>query len=255
MKMVPVELPVRSQSIQRRQSNVNQKVQNSDSVRPVKEEKDEEGEEQEDDRISNKRPYIHHPKPDANAPIRPYSAYVLFANEMREQLKDENLPFPELSRRIGMLWQRSGPEGKKHWQQRAAVPWKTYKKHLSAYQETDQHREYQRYAEDFKIKQAGREHVRPVKQRKRQLPASSKLNASQAPASVISQTHTDSRISQRTKSWPSISGRPSVSSLIEESSRLLQSYTELEGFGAHLPLSNRNSLGESCHRAVEMVVN
>src|SRR5882757_7763872 len=40
-----------------------------------------------------KRKYRRHPKPDENAPERPPSAYVIFSNKVREEVKDQNLSF------------------------------------------------------------------------------------------------------------------------------------------------------------------
>lgn len=111
--------------------------------------------------LPTKRSYRHHPKPDISAPERPYSAYVMFSNEMREQLKDENLSFPELSRQVGIRWQGLSPEEKEHWKQLAAKPWEVYKEKVLAYQQTDQYREYKKYVEDFKAAQAVKQRGRP----------------------------------------------------------------------------------------------
>ena len=101
-----------------------------------------------------KRAYKHHPKPDANAPERPYSAYVLFSNDVREQLKEQNLSFPELSREVGVRWQNIPVREKERWRNMAAGPWDEYKERVLAYQQTEQFREYRRYVEDFKNNQA-----------------------------------------------------------------------------------------------------
>ena len=100
-----------------------------------------------------KRGYRHHPKPDPNAPERPYSAYVLFSNHTREQLKDLNLSFIDLSRIVGENWQRLSRDEKEEWKKKGAVPWETYKAELARYQKTDGYREYQRYLADFKAAQ------------------------------------------------------------------------------------------------------
>ena len=97
-----------------------------------------------------KRGYRHHPKSDSHAPERPYSAYVLFSNHTREQMKDQNLSFTQLSKVVGEKWQQLSRDEKEEWKEKAAVPWETYKAELAEYQKTDAFRDYQRYLADFK---------------------------------------------------------------------------------------------------------
>ena len=97
-----------------------------------------------------KRGYRHHPKSDSNAPERPYSAYVLFSNHTREQMKDQNRSFTQLSKVVGEKWQQLSRDEKEEWKKKAAVPWETYKAELAEYQKTDSFRDYQRYLADFK---------------------------------------------------------------------------------------------------------
>lgn len=103
-----------------------------------------------------KRDYRHHPKPDSKAPERPKSAYVLFSNHMREQLKSQNLSFTDLSKEVGEKWQRLTRDEKEEWKSKGAVPWETYKANLAEYQKTDDFREYQRYLAEFKATQAAK---------------------------------------------------------------------------------------------------
>merc|ERR1711939_1067025 len=56
-----------------------------------------------------KRKYRRHPKPDENAPERPPSAYVIFSNKMREDLKGRNLSFTEIAKLVGENWQNLTP--------------------------------------------------------------------------------------------------------------------------------------------------
>ena len=100
-----------------------------------------------------RRGYRHHPKPDPNAPERPYSAYVLFSNHTREQLEDRNLSFTDLSKVVGESWQQLSRDEKDGWRQKGAVPWERYKIELAEYQKTDAFREYQRYLADFRAAQ------------------------------------------------------------------------------------------------------
>ena len=103
-----------------------------------------------------KRDYRHHPKRDPKAPERPYSAYVLFSNHMREQLKSQNLSFTDLSKEVGEKWQRLTRDEKEEWKGKGAVPWERYKANLAEYQKTDDFREYQRYLAEFKATQAAK---------------------------------------------------------------------------------------------------
>ncbi len=108
------------------------------------------------DGAPTKRGYRHHPKPDPKAPERPYSAYVLFSNFTREQLKEQNLSFTDLSKVVGEKWQQLTRDGKEEWKTKAAVPWENYKAELAEYQKTDGFREYQRYLTEFKATQAAK---------------------------------------------------------------------------------------------------
>lgn len=107
-------------------------------------------------RTPTKRGYKHHPKPDPKAPERPYSAYVLFSNHTREQLKDQNLSFTDLSKVVGEKWQQLTPREKEEWKKKGAVPWEKYKADLAEYQKTNDYREYQRYIAEFKAAQSAK---------------------------------------------------------------------------------------------------
>lgn len=105
---------------------------------------------------SGKRGYRHHPKADENAPQRPYSAYVLFSNQVREEMKDEPISFADISRQVGERWQNLSPEEKDVWKQKAAGPWDKYKQDLAEYQKTDNYRKYNQYVSDFNAAQASK---------------------------------------------------------------------------------------------------
>ena len=115
-----------------------------------------------------KRAYRHHPKADLNAPERPYSAYVLFSNDVRDKLKDENMSFPDISREVGVRWQALSREEKDRWKQMAAGPWEDYKEKVLTYQQTNQFREYREYVDQFKAEQVSKHDARrPKLQRNR----------------------------------------------------------------------------------------
>ncbi len=103
---------------------------------------------------SSKRGYRHHPKPDGNAPARPYSAYVMFSNWVREETKQEPLAFADISRQVGDRWQKLSSEAKEEWKRKAAGPWDKYKQDLAEYQKTENHRRYSQYVADFNAAQA-----------------------------------------------------------------------------------------------------
>ena len=103
-----------------------------------------------------KRGYRHHPKSDPKAPERPYSAYVLFSNHTREELKEQNLSFADLSKIVGEKWQHLTREEKEQWKKKSIVPWEKYKARLADYQKSDDFREHRRYLAEFKAAQAAR---------------------------------------------------------------------------------------------------
>lgn len=96
-----------------------------------------------------KRQYTRHPKADPNAPQRPLSAYVLFSNAMRDELKDNALSFADKSKIVGDRWQSMPDPAKQRWRQTASGPWEKYKAEQTQYLSTDAHRGYQAYLAEF----------------------------------------------------------------------------------------------------------
>ena len=133
----------------------------------------------------SKRGYRHHPKPDPNAPERPYSAYVLFSNHVRDQLKVQNLTFTSLSKLVGERWQSLTPEEKEAWKQRGAGPWEGYKAKVAQYQRTPQYQEYQRYSAEFKAAEAAKKPARRDSIPYR-APAASKASPGDSPGTPVS---------------------------------------------------------------------
>jgi hypothetical protein len=101
-----------------------------------------------------KRKYRRHPKPDENAPERPPSAYVIFSNKMREELKGRNLSFTEIAKLVGENWQNLAPGEKEPFEQQAFTAKERYNNELSIYKTTDSYREYSVYLGEFKARQA-----------------------------------------------------------------------------------------------------
>lgn len=104
-----------------------------------------------------KRGYQHHPKPDSNAPQRPYAAYVLFSNHVREEIKGQSMPFTEISKLVGDKWQALPAAEKEQWKQLAAAPWEKYRQDLAAYQNTENYRKHEKYVADFKAAQLAKQ--------------------------------------------------------------------------------------------------
>ncbi|KAI2636010.1 hypothetical protein GGS21DRAFT_489725 [Xylaria nigripes] len=101
-----------------------------------------------------KRKYRRHPKPDENAPERPPSAYVLFSNKMREDLKGQNLTFTEIAKLVGENWQNLDPTEKDPYEQQANDTKEKYNQKLSEYKKTDDYRKYSEYLSEFRKRQA-----------------------------------------------------------------------------------------------------
>ena len=102
-----------------------------------------------------KRKYRRHPKPDENAPERPPSAYVIFSNKVREEVKDQKLTFTQIAKLVGERWQKLDPEGKEPFEAEANAAKEKYNIQLSTYKKTDTHKDYTLYLTDFKSKHGG----------------------------------------------------------------------------------------------------
>ncbi|CAF9927833.1 MAG: hypothetical protein ALECFALPRED_003893 [Alectoria fallacina] len=101
-----------------------------------------------------KRKYRRHPKADDNAPERPPSAYVIFSNKIREELKPENLSFTAIAKKVGERWQDIPAEEKEPYESEASVAKEKYHAEMADYKTTTSYREYQQYLAEFKAKHA-----------------------------------------------------------------------------------------------------
>lgn len=99
-----------------------------------------------------KRKYRRHPKPDKHAPERPPSAYVIFSNSIREEVRGQNLSFTDIAKLVGDRWQKLSPEGKEPFESKANDAKEKYNIELAQYKKTDSYKEYTRYIADFKAK-------------------------------------------------------------------------------------------------------
>ncbi|OCL08955.1 hypothetical protein AOQ84DRAFT_31351 [Glonium stellatum] len=111
---------------------------------------------------STKRKYRRHPKPDEHAPERPPSAYVIFSNQTRENLKGQELSFTEIAKVVGERWQILSADARETCERQANSAKEKYYAELAEYKKTPQYEQYQRYLEEFKAK-----HAAPQKEGKR----------------------------------------------------------------------------------------
>ncbi|KAL9123687.1 MAG: hypothetical protein Q9217_006907 [Psora testacea] len=102
-----------------------------------------------------KRKYRRHPKADENAPDRPPSAYVIFSNKIREEMRPLNLSFADIAKKVGESWQVLSAEEKEPYETQASAAKEKYHTEMAAYKMTDSYRDYMRYLAEFKAKNAG----------------------------------------------------------------------------------------------------
>ncbi|KAI0175695.1 hypothetical protein GGR52DRAFT_324915 [Hypoxylon sp. FL1284] len=107
-----------------------------------------------DGTIGTKRKYRRHPKVDENAPERPPSAYVLFSNKMREDLKGQNLTFTEIAKLVGENWQNLNRTEKEPFERQAHEAKDRYNRELADYKKTPDYRKYGDYLHEFRKRQA-----------------------------------------------------------------------------------------------------
>ncbi|KAJ6784303.1 hypothetical protein PWT90_04252 [Aphanocladium album] len=101
-----------------------------------------------------KRKYRRHPKLDENAPERPPSAYVLFSNIRREELKSHNLCFTEIAKLVGEKWQNLDQAERESYDNQANTAKAKYRRSLAEYKKTPEFRRYAQYLQEFKEKQS-----------------------------------------------------------------------------------------------------
>ncbi|PKS06675.1 hypothetical protein jhhlp_007426 [Lomentospora prolificans] len=94
-----------------------------------------------------------HRRPDKNAPEKPPSAYVLFSNKIREELKGQALSFTELAKLVGENWQSLPQAERERLETKAQQAKDKYVGELAEYKKTPEYRKYCQYLQDFKKKQ------------------------------------------------------------------------------------------------------
>lgn len=119
-----------------------------------------------------KRKYRHHPKPDRNAPIKPPSAYIMFSNDYRNKVIDQNLSFAELAKVVGDQWKNMSHKEKQSYERMAMLAKDEYLAALERYKQTLEYKKYQEYIKEFKEKQASSNSStgRPRKKTKQKYP-------------------------------------------------------------------------------------
>ncbi|KAG1444562.1 hypothetical protein G6F55_012278 [Rhizopus delemar] len=123
------------------------------------------------------RKYKRHPKPDPNAPAKPPSAYVMFSNTARAQLKDHNLSFSDIAKIVGDRWKNLCAREKQLYERNAMRAKDEYMDAFNKYKQTQEYRDYQAYLTDFKSKQEeeNKKIMRQRKRLKRDSPSSSSM--------------------------------------------------------------------------------
>ncbi|KFA53101.1 hypothetical protein S40293_05343 [Stachybotrys chartarum IBT 40293] len=186
-----------------------------------------------------KRKYRRHPKPDENAPERPPSAYVLFSNKMREDLKSQNLTFTEIAKLVGENWQNLPPTEKEAFESQANAAKEKYHRDLVEYKKTLEYRRYVQYLQDFKQRQA-RQNQEEGSKRPRLEPARLRHGSSSSSATPAGSTTTGcgsgSEIPQQGEPSPNRKHRGNSTASLTESQHSSTAPT---------PLPHRNSLDES----------
>ncbi|KAK2601704.1 hypothetical protein QQS21_004692 [Conoideocrella luteorostrata] len=141
-----------------------------------------------------KRKYRRHPKPDDNAPERPPSAYVLFSNKMREDLKSQNLTFTEIAKLVGENWQNIQPIEKETFESQANAAKEKYHLELAEYKKTPEYRKYAQYLHDFKDRQAKQQRGQDSSKRSKVEPA--RLRHGSTSSSATPNTHSSTGSSE-----------------------------------------------------------
>ncbi|KAF2196467.1 hypothetical protein GQ43DRAFT_383250 [Delitschia confertaspora ATCC 74209] len=105
-----------------------------------------------------KRRYRRHPRPDQNAPKKPKTAYVNFADHLRTDPIIASLSFVDIAKEVGRRWQNLPAEDKRIWESQAARATQEYEAQMDEYKKTDLYRQYQVYLGEFKVQQAQPKH-------------------------------------------------------------------------------------------------
>ncbi|KAJ4299067.1 hypothetical protein N0V90_004311 [Kalmusia sp. IMI 367209] len=100
-----------------------------------------------------KRRYRRHPRPDSNAPKKPKTAYVNFADQIRTEPEISALSFVDIAKAVGRRWQQLPPDQKRIWESHAARAMQEFEAQMDEYKKTESWRKHQAYLIDFKGQQ------------------------------------------------------------------------------------------------------
>lgn len=89
--------------------------------------------------IQAKRRYRRHPKPDKNAPVKPQSAYIMFSNDVRAEMKGQNITFSDMAKVVGDRWKNLSHAEKQRYERTAAKAKDKYLLEMEKYRQTDQY--------------------------------------------------------------------------------------------------------------------
>ncbi|TEA11937.1 High mobility group protein B3 [Colletotrichum sidae] len=163
--------------------------------------------------VVTKRKYRRHPKPDENAPERPPSAYVLFSNKMRDELKGRNLTFTEIAKLVGEHWQNQTPAEKEPYETQALKAKEKYNHDLAEYKKTVEYRKYMQYLQDFKQRQASANQAKESSKRQK-LESGARLQNGSASATPGSLSSTGSGTESQPGSEPPPNRKQRVGSVV-----------------------------------------
>jgi len=202
-----------------------------------------------------KRKYRRHPKADEHAPGRPPSAYVLFSNSMRNDLKDQSLSFTEIAKLVGENWQNLPLSEKEPFEQEAFVAKEKYNNELAEYKKTSYYKDYMHYLHEFKARQANQQPVTDLDPKRPKLEAHASATSTGTLSSGASQHGGDTPVGRlRVESsgsnsapWTLPDGQPSPQLPIHSANRQqgsppLSSATILPGYRDSFFTDNRQAL-------------
>ncbi|KAG9185114.1 hypothetical protein G6011_07658 [Alternaria panax] len=137
-----------------------------------------------------KRRYRRHPRADPNAPKKPKTAYVNFADQLRTDPEVSQLSFVDIAREVGRRWQELPAERKRIWESNAARAMQEFEAQMDEYKKTDNWRKYQAYLNEFRTQQT------------------TSISGKQRPGNSRSTTDTSNNTRQYSRASPSSSDSP-----------------------------------------------
>ncbi|POW17674.1 hypothetical protein PSTT_00519, partial [Puccinia striiformis] len=91
---------------------------------------------------------------------KPLSAYVMFSNTVREQLKGQQISFTEIARTVGERWKTLERSAKEAFEREASEQKDRWTKSMLAYKRTHEYEQHRRYLQQFKDVQQARSAAR-----------------------------------------------------------------------------------------------